>query len=402
MGLLNWFGLEKRANEVKTTDPYLGEFFGQRSGITGNVDLNRASGIAVAQSCIATISQALASIPLNLYVRDKNGGRNKQVDHPLYEVLHDKANQSQTAFEVREFLAASLMTNGNAFALLEWNGRGQVTAMYPLNPSSVSVERLQDRKIRYKVTDSNGGIQKYTNGEILHLRYRLANDGIMGLSPIQLARETINLALSQNDTARSMTEKSFRPSGAFVFPDALTDEQYERAKRAFGNQGGANSAGKILVLDGDVKFQPFSIAAKDAEFLESRKLSNLDVCRIWSVPPTVVGILDNGTYSNVEMESRALVTRCLAPMAKRVEQAMNASLLPTITRKTHFIEHDLAGLLRGDLKARYEAYRIGREWGWLSPNEIRGLENLPEIENGGEYLSPLNMAVLADRNNGKK
>jgi HK97 family phage portal protein len=139
------------------------------------------------------------------------------------------------------------------------------------------------------------------------------------------------------------------------------------------------------------------MTARDAEFLESRKLTNLDICRIWGVPPTVAGILDHGTYSNVEAESRALVVRCLAPMAKRVEQAMNIALLPAGSRKTLFIEHDLAGLMRGDMKARYESYRIGREWGWLSPNEIRGWENLPEIDGGDEYLSPLNMVPLDQR-----
>ncbi|WP_185960976.1 phage portal protein [Aliiroseovarius halocynthiae] len=121
------------------------------------------------------------------------------------------------------------------------------------------------------------------------------------------------------------------------------------------------------MLDGGVDWKSLSLSSKDAEFLESRKLSNMDVARTFSVPPTAI------------------------------EQAMNAALLTAEGRKRHFVEHDLAGLLRGDLKARYEAYRIGREWGWLSPNEIRGWENLREIENGDEYLSPLNMTQLGER-----
>lgn len=123
----------------------------------------------------------------------------------------------------------------------------------------------------------------------------------------------------------------------------------------------------------------------------------MDIARIFNVPPSTVGITDNATYSNVDGESRALVVRCLAPMAKRIEQAMNAALLTTESRKRLFIEHDLAGLMRGDLKARYEAYRVGREWGWLSPNEIRALENMPQIKGGDEYLSPLNMTPLGAR-----
>jgi len=152
-----------------------------------------------------------------------------------------------------------------------------------------------------------------------------------------------------------------------------------------------------MVLDGGADWKSFSMSAKDAEFLDSRKLTNLDICRVFGVPPTVAGITDNATYSNTDQESRALVVRCLAPMAKRIEQAMNVALLPTIARQTLFIEHDLSGLLRGDMQARYAAYQVGRQWGWLSPNEIRGLENMPAIEGGDEYLSPLNMAPLAER-----
>lgn len=149
-------------------------------------------------------------------------------------------------------------------------------------------------------------------------------------------------------------------------------------------------------MDGGTEWKSFSFSSKDAEFLDSRKLANLDICRIWGVPPTVVGITDNATYSNSDQESRALVVRCLAPMAKRIEQAMNAALLTAESRKTLFIEHDLAGLLRGDMKARYESYRIGREWGWLNANEIRSWENLEQVEGGDEYLSPLNMTTLKD------
>jgi HK97 family phage portal protein len=122
-----------------------------------------------------------------------------------------------------------------------------------------------------------------------------------------------------------------------------------------------------------------SLSSKDAEFLESRKLTNMDIARIFSVPPSTVGITDNATYSNVDGESRALVVRCLAPMAKRIEQAMNAALLTDTGRKSLFIEHDLAGLMRGDLKARYEAYKIGREWGWLSPTILRAWKTCPTL-----------------------
>lgn len=392
------FGRENRAS-VKTSDPYLSEFFGMRgSGIGGYVDTSRASGIAVAHACINVGSQTLASMPLHLQRRSAKGGQGRATDHPLYAVLHDMANPQQTAFEAREFLNASLMVDGNAYARLEWNGRGQVTAMYPLDPGLVAVERLESGRLRYRVSGRLGGVNVYVQEEILHLRYRLGRDGVMGLSPIQLARETFNLALTQQETAGKQAAKSFRPEGALVFPGniSLATKEGSLAKLAEKMNSNLETSG-ILVMDGGLEWKSFSFSSKDAQFLESRQLTNLDICRIWGVPPTVAGITDNATYSNSDQESRALVVRCLAPMAKRIEQAMNAALLTAESRKTMFIEHDLAGLLRGDMKARYESYRIGREWGWLSPNEIRSWENLEEVDGGDEYLSPLNMTTVQDR-----
>ncbi|MFT4002877.1 MAG: phage portal protein [Rhizobium sp.] len=389
-------GREKRAS-IKSDDPYLAEWFGLRGGIGGYVDPGRASGLATAHACIAIVSQNLAAMPLNLYRRADNGGRERATDHPLYAVLHDTPNPVMTAFEAREALIASLMIAGNAYALLDWNGRGQVAALHPVDPGRVSVEKLESGRLRYRVM-TDRGLRICLQEEILHIRYRLARDGVTGLSPIQLARETFNLALTQQETAGKQAGKSFREEGALVFPQVIGKEQRQAVLDRLETKLSSDLATSgILVLDGGTDFKSFSFSSKDAEFLESRKLTNLDICRIWGVPPTVAGITDNATYSNSDQESRALVVRCLAPMARRIEQAMNAALLTAESRKSLFIEHDLAGLLRGDMKARYDAYSVGRNGGWLSVNEIRGWENMPKIDGGDEYLSPLNMTEAGAR-----
>lgn len=396
-------GREKRAVEtrIQSSDPFIAEWFGMNGGHGSYVDPQRASGLATSGACISLISQALASVPLNLYRRTTNGGRERATEHPLYGVLHDAPNGVMTAFEAREMMIASLLISGNAYAVLTWNARGQVVGLDPLDPGRVVVERLESGRLRYRITDRNGSVRVHLQEEILHLRYRLARDGVMGMSPIQLARETISLALTQQDAAAGMASRGNRPSGALVFPQMIGREGKESALGKLKAKIEADTlTSNVLVLDGGAEWKSFSMTARDAEFLESRKLTNLDICRIWGVPPTVVGILDHGTYSNVEMESRALVVRCLAPVARRVEQAMNVALLPAGSRRTLFVEHDLAGLQRGDMKARYEGYRIGREWGWLSPNEIRGWENMPAIDGGDEYLSPLNMTPVNERGGG--
>jgi HK97 family phage portal protein len=185
-------------------------------------------------------------------------------------------------------------------------GRGQVTAIVPLDPGKVAVERTESGRLRYRVSGDRGGVQIYLQEEILHLRFRLARDGIMGLSPVQLARETFNLALTQQDTAGKQASKSFLPEGALVFPNVIAGDQRQKVIDKLEAKVNSDLATRgVLVLDGGTDWKSFSFSSKDAEFLDSRKLTNLDICRIWAVPPTVAGITDNATYSNVDQEARA-------------------------------------------------------------------------------------------------
>lgn len=401
---MNWWPFKKQEQRIASSDPFLGEFLGARW--QGRADIEKASGHSVAMACIAGISGPLASVPLKLYRHLEDGGREAATDHPLYGVLQTQSSPTLTAFEAREWLVANVLMYGNGFARIERNGRGQVTALHPLVAGTVTVERLGNGRLRYKHAQPNGGTEVLLQEEVLHLRYR-TSDGVLGMSPIQIAAATFGLALSQQDTAGAAAENSFRPAGALVFPEKLAaagkgagnaDDVIAKFKDKFV---GAMKANEVMVLDGGAKFETFTFNSKDSEFLESRKLSNLDVCRVFSVPPSVAGITDNSTYSNSEQESRALVTRCLAPMAKRIEQAMNVALLTPESRKSFFIEHDLNGLTRGDLAQRYQAYAIGRNNGWLNVDEIRKMENLSKVRGGDEYVVPLNVTSLAAANDNK-
>lgn len=387
----------KTETRIASSDPFLGEFLGARW--QGRADIEKATGHAVAHRCISVIAENLSSVPLKLYRKTDNGGREAASEHPLYSVLHDQASPSLTAFEAREWLIASALAHGNGFAKIERNGRGQVSALHPLVAGSVTVEKLKTGRLRYKVALADGGTETLLQDECLHIRYR-TRDGILGMSPIQMAAATFGLALAQQDQAGASAENAFRPAGALVFPDKLGGAGKESIIQKFKERFiGSMRANEVMVLDGGAKFETFQFNSKDSEFLDSRKLSNLDVCRVFGVPPSVAGITDDATYSNIGEESRALVMRCLAPWAKRVEMAMTIQLLSPEARKTLFIEHDLAGLLRGDLKTRYDAYRVGREGGWLSSNEIRKYENLSDIAGGDTYLEPLNMGRMGANDN---
>ena len=387
-------GAGAAAPEVHTVqdDSFIANYLSGNPRASG-FSTEAASGLAVASACISVVSQSLASVPLSLYRSTGKGGREKAADHPLYGVLHDAANPQMTAFELREYLSASLLMYGNAFARIEWNGRGQVVALYPVEPRSVSVVRLESGRLKYLVQTGHGR-DTLLQEEMLFIRHRLTPGGVMGTSPIYHARQTFSTAIVQAEIASGQAGKSFRPEGVLSLKSKMSGANAELALELLEQKIESKSATSgVLILDSDADWKPMAFSSKDAEFLDSRKLSNLDIARIFNVPPSSVGITDNATYSNVEQENRALVVKALAPMAKRIESAMASQLLPPESRKSLIVEHDLNGLLRGDMAARFNAYQIARNGGWLNANEIRALENQSEIEGGDDYWTPMNITT---------
>lgn len=355
---------------------------------------DRASGLAVAYACIRARAEATAALPLHLYRRLPGGGREEVADGPIPALLNDSFDDRWAAFDAREALSAWADASGNAFARVEFDDRGAPVAIHPCLPGSVTIERLDNGRVRYRHTDEDGTVRVLLMDEVLHLRHR-TRDGLWGEGPIQMARETVGLAADLQSHAAAFTRNGARPSGMITLPTAVSAEAMASIKAAWErSQGGPANAGKLLVMDGGADFKPFGMTSRDAEFLESRKLANLDIARLFGVPPTVAGIPDHATYSNVTQENRAFVARCLAPWARRIEAALNRALLTPEQRRTLFVEHDLSGLLRGDVEARFEAYRIGREIGALSANDVRRRENEPPVEGGDTYHMPANWQPL--------
>ena len=261
MGILTrLLGRETRA-AVPTSDPYLAEFFGQTGASLGHVDAARASGTAVAHRCISIVAELMASVPLFVYRHGERGSRDRATDHPAYSVLHDAPNDMMTAFELRERLIADLLVHGNAYAEIERNGRGQVIGLRLIDPGAISVERLRSGRLRYVVTGAPGRV--LLQDEVLHLRYRLSRDGVMGLSPIQIARETFNRSLAETDTAAKQATKGVRPEGAVVFAQAINPSQKTDVLDKLRQKIERNdSTSGIMVLDGGADWKPFAFSSK--------------------------------------------------------------------------------------------------------------------------------------------
>lgn len=353
------------------------------------------SASSVATRCVDLRAQMMASVPLFLFQREDDGGRQRADDQPLFRVLHDQFNESMTAFEGREFLVRSLDLSGNGYARIERNAEGEVSALHPYNPGLVSVERLPSGRLRYKVSDPSGGTTVLLQDDMLHVRGSLGRDGITGQTPLAIARENLGLMIAQTSTALRLSTSGLSASGFLETAQTLEEPDRARLQQIMSEYVGTPGAGKLMILEAGMKYNRLTWSPEDAELLASRKLSDESVARLFGIPPTSVGITDKATYSNVEQESTMLVRNALAPLAVRIEKAMASRLLTADQAAVGFyVEHDLNGLLRGDTAARFQAYATGRQWGWLSANDVRRAENMPPIENGDGYMQPLNMAAL--------
>ena len=372
---LGALGLERRSG-VAGGDPYWSDFAGLRSS---PVNEKTAQGVSAVYACVQAIAETTASLPLILFKRSGED-RERASNHPLYAVLHDMANPEQTALEAREYLQACVLLRGNAYARIVRGFDGQVRELWPLSPDRVTVLRAAG-KLAYDYTDGNNVLHRLLAHEVLHLRHRLGDDGVLGVSPIAAARGVVELAIAESEHGVNTFRNGAKLLGVLKFPGMLKADQRQAIKESWGSQyAGAGNAGRTAILEGGVDFQSVSMSLEDAEWIASRQFSVEEVARLFRVPPTVIGDLRHGNYSNSVEMARQFVTMTLRRHLVAWEQAIAKQLLTEESRRTYFAEHQVEGLLRGDSVNRADFYAKGITAGWMLPSEARRLENLPTIE----------------------
>ena len=337
-----------------------------------------AQGVSAVYACVQAISETVASLPLILFRRGEDGDRERAADHPLYRVLHDQANPEQTALEFREYMQACVLLRGNAFARIVRGWDGQVRELWPLNPDNVQVQRTSSGLV-YDYT-KDGVLTRLLSHEVLHLRHRLGDDGVMGVSPIAAARGVVELAQAENEHGRNTFTNGAKLLGVLKFPGRLKPEQRTAIRESWASQhAGGGNAGRTAILEEGVDFQALSMTLEDAEWIAARQFSVEEVARLFRVPPTVIGDLRNGNYSNSVEMARQFVTQTLRRHLVAWEQAIAAKCLTEAGRRTYFCEHQVEGLLRGDSANRAAFYSSGISDGWMLRSEARKLENLPAL-----------------------
>jgi HK97 family phage portal protein len=387
--ILSTFGFEKRVTQTDMPFDRI-EWNRPRHPTTFASPQSVLSNFAVAARCVAIRSELTASVPLKLYRRMPDGTRQRVTDNPLADVLSDLANPLTTAYECREFLVRSLDLYGNAFARIERNGGGQVSALWPLEASRVQVERLETGRLRYRYSGARGA-EVILLEDMLHIRAS-SEDGLLGRSPLSIARGSFELGMTLNETAHTQAASGFKPAGILMYPGNLSEDARNRVRNSFHEQAnGPRKAGRTPVLEEGLKYQQLSFAPLEAQLLESRNTSNADVCYAFNLSPAILGLNESVSYGSAQQAAQDLVTNALAPLCARIEQAMQRCLLSSEARRNLIIEHDLSGLLRGDATSRWTAYRTAREIGVMSAKEIRATENLGPMDPADDY-APLRSA----------
>lgn len=381
-----------------------GFFFG---GSTSGKAVNErtAMQMTAVYACVRVLSEAVAGLPLHVYRYREDGSKEKALKHPLYRLLHDEPNPEMSSFNFRETLMGHLLLYGNAYAQIIRNGRGEVVGLYPLMPAKMTVDRDSGGNLYYLYSrGSDDAPEAGENGQVyllpdqvLHIP-GLGYDGIVGYSPIAMAKNAVGLGIATEEYGAKFFANDASPSGILEHPGVLKnpDKVRESWNKLF--RGSVNSH-QIAVLEEGLKYQPIGISPDQAQFLETRKFQLNEIARIFRVPPHMVGDLEKSSFSNIEQQSLEFVKYTLEPWLMRWEQAMGRRLFTESEKESYFIRFNVEGLLRGDYESRMNGYAVARQNGWMSANDIRELENLDRIpaELGGDlYLVNGSMTKLTD------
>lgn len=344
-------------------------------------------------ACIRIISESIAALPLAL-IRQTGRNRDKATDHPLYNVLHTLANPEMTSFEWRELMLSHVLSWGNGYSEIEFDGRGRIVALWPLNPAKMEdVRRNAQGNLEcvYRLPDQT--VRTIPYWRIHHIKG--AGNGIVGYSPIRMAaRHATGLGLALEEYGSRFFSNGARPGLILRHPGRLSPEAHKRLAASFaGDHQGLSNAHRTKILEEGMDISTIGIPPNEAQFLETRKFQVTEIARIYRVPPHMLADLDRASFSNIEHQSLAFVQNTLLPYIVRHEQAVARDLLTETERKTLSAKYIVAGMLRGDLLSRSQAYNTGIQAGYLTRNEARELEDLNPIDGLDEPLQPLNMVA---------
>lgn len=384
--LLNWLGVPISL----TTGTFWEEWFGTSS--SGKVvTADKAIQLSAVWACVRLLSESISTLPLKIYARQSDGSRKAATDHPAYSILCRRPNSEMTPSRFMLMVVASICLRGNAFIEKKFIAN-RLVSLVPLLPQNMVVKRLTTGALEYKYTE-NGNDRVIPVKNIMHIR-GFGLDGVCGMMPMKTGRDVIGSAMAVEESAAKIFEQGLQSSGFLSADNALNDEQRERLRSYMAAFTGSKNAGKIMVLEGGLKYQGVTMNPEDAQMLESRSFSIEEICRWFRVPPFMVGhtTKQSSWASSLEGMNLQFLTHTLRPLLVNIEQEIGRCLLDSDDEV--FAEFSVEGLLRADSAGRAAYYTSALQNGWMSRNDVRRLENMPPIEGGDIYTVQLNLTQL--------
>lgn len=387
--LLNWLGVP-----ISLTS---GDFWQEWSGTSSSgkvVTADKAMQLSAVWACVRLLSESISTLPIKIYKSESDGSRSLAKDHPIYRLLCKQPNVEMTPSRFMLMVVASLCLRGNSFIEKKYIG-SKLVALEPLLPQNMTVKRSeQTGMLEYKYTDPLGQkIRTIPTNKIMHIR-GFGMDGICGMIPVKIGRDVIGAALSVEESAAKIFENGLQSSGFLSSEQSLNNEQRERIRSYLLSFVGSKNAGKMMVLEGGMKYNNVTMNPEAAQMLESRTFSIEEICRWFRVPPFMVGHMDKQSSwaSSVEGMNMQFLTNTLRPLLVNIEQEISRCLLNG--DDDYYAEFSVEGLLRADSAGRSAYYTTALQNGWMSRNDVRRLENLPPIEGGDIYTVQLNLTPL--------
>lgn len=364
-----------------------GGFFQTIAGPKTNAGVNvsefNAVTLPAVYACFRIISDAIAMLPVGVYQQVDDGKTKLHREHPAYQLLNVRPNDRMTAFTYRSTTLHHSLGWGNGYSEIERSGRGEPTSLFLALPDRTWPELQPDGSLRYHTT-INGTQRPLDPDDMAHVP-ALGFDGVVGYSPIAVARQAIGLGLAMQEFGGKFFANDSKSGGVIIHPNKLSPESIKRIRENWASQGGLENAHKPKVFEEGMQWEPTTINPEDAQFLESRDFQVADIARIYGVPLHMIQSVSGSTSwgSGLEEMSLGFVRYTLAPWLCRLEQEWSAKLLSERERQEgYYIRHDTRMLLRGDAAARAEFYTkaLDPKTGWMRENEVRDLEDLDPVE----------------------
>ena len=357
------------------------------------ISADNAMQISTLGACVRLISGTVAKLPLPIYRRLSGGGRERATGHPTYDLLNSRPNAWQTAFEFRRLMTAHVCLRGNAYAEIVPGARGFADQLVPWHPDCVQVEQQNDGRLLYHVTRPRTGRDTYDQDRVLHLR-DLSQDGVLGMSRVQQARQGLGLTLAAEVYAAAYFGSGAEPAIALMTEGKLDKDQRERVIQSWkAHRGGPIRGHNPFVGEGGLKIEKLQMTNRESQMLELRGFQVGDISRVYQVPNVLVGDITKNTTWGTGLEQIVLGWLSFGLMDWLVmwESSIQRDLI--LAPQTFYAEHLVEGLLRVDFKTRMEGYAQGIDHGIYSPDEVREKENMNARPDGmgGVYLRPANM-----------